>query len=102
MRKIGLDGNRPVENGVPAWRVYPPDVMASTGTAYVRINFHRDQWSSPAESGWLQVYDTIVNGLKGRGIKIYGLIGHEAVRDSPEDKFRIARENAAANAWIDR
>lgn len=102
MRKIGLDGNRPVENGVPAWRVYPPDFMVSTGTAYVRINFHRDQWSSPAESGWLQVYDTIVNGLKGRGIEIYGLIGHEAVRDSPEDKFRIARENAAANAWIDR
>jgi hypothetical protein len=102
MRKIGLDGNRPVENGVPAWRVYPPDFMASTGTAYVRINFHRDQWSSPAESGWLHVYDTIVNGLKGRGIEVYGLIGAEAVLDSPGDDFRIARENAAANAWIDR
>jgi len=76
--------------------------MASTGTAYVRINFHRDQWSSPAEIGWLQVYDTIVNGLKGRGIEIYGLIGHEAVPESPGDNFRIARENAAANAWIDR
>jgi hypothetical protein len=76
--------------------------MASTGTAYVRINFHRDQWSSPAESGWLQVYDTIVNGLKGRGIEVYGLIGHETVREPPGDNFRIARENAAANAWIDR
>ena len=102
MRRVGLDGNRPVENGVPAWRVHPPDSMADTGTAYVRINFHRDQWSSPAESGWLQVYDEIVNGLKGRGIEVYGLIGHEAVHDSPEDHFRNARENAAANAWIDQ
>jgi len=102
MRKIGLDGNRPVENGAPSWRVYPPDFMADIGTAYVRINFHRDQWSSPAESGWSQVYDEIVNGLQGRGIEVYGLIGHEAVLESPDDKFRNARENAAANAWIDR
>jgi hypothetical protein len=72
MRKVGLDGNRPVENGVPAWRVYPPDFMAGTGTAYVRINFLLDQWSSPTESGWLQVYDAIVNGLTGRGIEVYG------------------------------
>jgi hypothetical protein len=102
MRKVGLDGNRPVENGVPAWRVYPPDFMASTGTAYVRLNFLLDRWSSPAESGWLQVYDTIVNGLQGRGIEVYGLIGHEAVPDSPGDNFRNARDNNAARAWIDR
>jgi hypothetical protein len=76
--------------------------MASTGTGYTRINFVLDQWSSPTEGGWLQVYDEIVNGLKGRGIEVYGLIGHEAVREPPEDNFRIARENAAANAWIDR
>ncbi len=102
MRKVGLDGNRPVENGAPVWRVYPPDFMAGTGTSYVRINFLLDQWSSPAESGWLQVYDTIVNGLRGKGIQVYGLIGHEAVRESPGDKFRNARENNAANAWIDQ
>jgi hypothetical protein len=102
MRKVGLDGNRPVEGGAPSWRVYPPDFMAGTGTGYVRINFVLDQWSSPAEGGWLQVYDEIVNGLKGRGIEVYGLIGHEAVREPPEDNFRVARENAAANAWIDR
>ena len=102
MRKVGLDGNRPVENGLPAWRVHPPDFMAGTGTGYVRINFVLDRWSSPAEGGWLQVYDTIVNGLKARRIEIYGLIGHETVREPPEDNFRNARENAAANAWIDR
>jgi len=102
MRKVGLDGNRPVEDRVPAWRVHPPDFMADTGTAYVRINFHRDQWSSAAENGCLQVYDTIVNGLKGKGIEVYGLIGHEAVLESPEDKFRNARESAAANAWVER
>jgi regulator of replication initiation timing len=102
MRKVGLDGNRPVENRAPAWRVHPPDFMADAGTAYVRINFLLDQWSSPAESGWLQVYDTIVNGLKGRGIEVYGLIGHETVLESPEDKFRNARESAAANAWIEK
>ncbi len=102
MRKVGLDGNRPVEGGVPSWRVYPPDFMASTSTGYVRLNFILDQWSSPAEGGWLQVYDTIVNGLKGRRIEIYGLIGHEAVREPPGDHFREGGENAAANAWIDR
>jgi hypothetical protein len=68
----------------------------------VRINFHRDQWSSPAESGWLQVYDEIVDGLREWGIEIYGLIGHEAVLDSPGDNFRNAGDNAPANAWIDR
>jgi hypothetical protein len=102
MRKVGLDGNRPVEGGGPSWRVHPPDFMAGTGTGYVRINFVLDQWSSPAESGWLSVYDTIVNGLKERRIEIYGLVGHETVRESPEENFRDARENAAANAWIDR
>ena len=102
MRRVGLDANRPVENRVPAWRVHPPDFMADTGAAYVRINFLLDQWSSPAESGWLQAYDTIVNGLTGKGVEIYGLIGHEAVLESPEDKFRNARESAAANAWIEQ
>jgi hypothetical protein len=102
MRKVGLDGNRPVENGAAVWRVHPPDFMASTGTGYVRINFVLDQWSSPAEDGWLRVYDAIVNGLKERGIEIYGLIGHETVHEPPGDNFRNARENAAANAWIDR
>jgi hypothetical protein len=102
MRKVGLDANWPVEGRAPSWRVHPPDFMANTGTGYVRINFILDQWSSPAEDGWLQVYDTIVNGLKARRIEIYGLIGHETVRESPEDNFRDARENAAANAWIDR
>ncbi len=102
MRKVGLDGNWPVEGRAPSWRVHPPDFMAGTGTGYVRINFILDQWSSPAEDGWLQVYDTIVNSLKARRIEIYGLIGHETVREPPGDNFRNARENAAANAWIDR
>jgi regulator of replication initiation timing len=102
MKKVGLDGNRPVENGVPAWRVHPSDFMASTSTGYVRINFVLDRWSSPDEDGWLQVYDTIVNGLEEKGIDIYGLIGHETVHESPGDNFRDARENAAANAWIDQ
>ncbi|HID61121.1 MAG TPA: hypothetical protein EYP49_00015, partial [Anaerolineae bacterium] len=102
MRKVGLDSNRPVEGGTPSWRVHPPDFMASTGTGYVRINFVLDQWSSPADDGWLRVYDTIVNGLKEKGIEIYGLIGHESVREPPGDNFRNARKNAAADAWIDR
>jgi hypothetical protein len=76
--------------------------MAGTGTGYVRINFVLDQWSSPAEGDWLSVYDTIVNGLQERRIEIYGLIGHETVREPPGESFRNARENAAANAWIDR
>ncbi|TEU11648.1 MAG: hypothetical protein E3J21_23090, partial [Anaerolineales bacterium] len=100
MRKVGLDSNRPVEKGAPTWRVYPSDFMAGTGTGYVRINFVLDQWSSPAESGWLQVYDTIVNGLEEKDIEVYGLIGHEAVLDPPGDNFRNARETKAADAWI--
>jgi hypothetical protein len=102
MRKVGLDGNRPVEGGAPSWRVHPPGFMAGTSTGYVRINFVLDQWPSPAEDGWLRTYDTIVNGLKAGGIEIYGLIGHEAVRESPGDNFRTARANAAADAWINQ
>jgi hypothetical protein len=114
MRKVGLDANYPVEKVGeevrPVWRVHPPDFMASTGTAYVRINFLQNQKMnfllgqepSPTASGWFQVYDTIVDGLTQSGIEVYGLIGPEAVLESPGDHFLNDGENPAANAWIGR
>jgi WD40 repeat protein len=102
MRKVGLDGNIPVVNGVPAWRVHPPDFMASTGAAYVRINFLLDRYDSPRNPEWQSKFDTIVDGLHAKGIQIYGHIDHEVVPDSPGYNFLNPGENAAANAWLDQ
>ena len=63
------------------------DALAATGTKYVRLNFILGPWSSPTDvtlhdgMTWMQCYDTIVNSLTERGLKVYGLIGGEAVKN---------------------
>lgn len=63
------------------------DALAATGTKYVRLNFILGSWSSPTDATlhngmtWMQCYDSIVNSLTKRGLKVYGLIGGEAVKN---------------------
>lgn len=62
--------------------------LAATGTEYVRLNFILGSWSSPTDTTlyngktWMQCYDSIVNSLTSRGLKVYGLIGSESVKNA--------------------
>ncbi|MDH4136559.1 MAG: hypothetical protein OEW09_07590, partial [Anaerolineae bacterium] len=101
MRKVGLDINRPVD--LHTGKINPtvnPELAGEV--AWVRVNFVLGPWPSPDDLDWQATYDDIVQRYLDRGIRVYGLIGHEAVRDLPGDNFRNTIENPAANDWIDR
>jgi hypothetical protein len=81
---IGIDAGTLVWNGeVQAERL---DAVASTGAAWVRVNFRLDVFAGPEDPGFLAAYDQIVDGFLARGISVYGLINDEAVAsDAPRD-----------------
>lgn len=86
---VCLDANAPISASSGNIAV-PVQVIADTATQYVRINFILGPWTSPADATrrgsqnltWFETFDEIVNGLTSRGVKIYGLIGAEAVKSS--------------------
>ncbi|MCW5848713.1 MAG: hypothetical protein KIT87_01255 [Anaerolineae bacterium] len=97
--KIGLDSNRPVIldpplAGAPAPTVADPQVITGTGAAWVRLNFVLAPWTSPDDQTrfqgrtWEQFYRQLVNQYRERGLRVYGLINHEAAREVPGDFFR--------------
>jgi len=104
--KLGLDANRPIDpaNGVAAAQVEDPEIIADTGVGWVRINFVLGQtWPSVADPGWQECYSQIIAGFRNRGLKVYGLIGDEALSAPPGDQFRSAPpEGAAQDEWLDR
>ncbi len=60
----------------------------------VRLNFALAPWTSPPDDTqhdgrtWLQAYRAIVDGLRDQGVRIYGLISHEAVAAELGDDLR--------------
>ncbi len=115
--KIGLNANRPIivdgpNQGALAPTVSDPEVIASSGAAWVRLNFVLGPWSSPKDQTryqgrtWAETYALIVNQLCEKGLNVYALVGHEVVRSSPHF-FRAPREHmssyqiAQAQRWID-
>lgn len=86
---VCLDANAPI-NASNGNISAPVQAIADTNTQYVRVNFILGPWTSPADATrrgsqkltWFETYDQIINGLVSRGVKIYGLIGAEAVRSS--------------------
>jgi len=70
-------------------------VLADTGTGWVRINFILGPWSSPEDAtprgaqglSWFGTYDKIIDGMVAKGLKIYGLIGGEAVANSSRERL---------------
>ncbi len=68
----------------------PTQIVANTGTEYVRVNFILGPWTSPSDAtkrgsqqkSWFETYDIIIDGFVSRGVKVYGLIGAEAVHSS--------------------
>lgn len=115
--KIGLDANRPVivdgpNQGALAPTVADPEVIASTGAAWVRLNFVLGPWSGPKDQTryqgrtWAETYTAIVDHFCEKGLNIYALVGHETTKSSP-DFFRAPREQlssydvAQAQRWTD-
>jgi hypothetical protein len=115
--KIGLDANRPIipdgpNQGALAPTVADPEVIASTGAAWVRLNFVLGPWSGPKDQTrykgrtWAETYMTIVDQFHEKGLNIYALLGHEIMKSAP-NFFRAAREQmssyeiAQAQRWID-
>jgi len=103
--KVGLDANRPIDpsTGAIAAQVGDPQIIAETGVGWVRLNFVLGQtWFRVAETGWQERYRRIIAGFRSRKLKIYGLIGAEAMSTPPGDQFRSAPpEGVAQDPWID-
>lgn len=101
--RIGIDANSPLEGSGPSARVANPGIIADTGVGWVRLNFVVGPWNSVDDPGWEQTFRQIISGLRGRGLKIYGLINCEAVR--PTDFGDALRqpppEFASQQEWID-
>ncbi|MBN1903016.1 cellulase family glycosylhydrolase [Candidatus Sumerlaeota bacterium] len=87
--EVGIDTNAPI-SAITGDIAAPAQTVADTGATFVRVNFILGPWSSPHDSTphgaanrtWFQTYDEIVNGFVNRGVKVYGLIGAEAVHSS--------------------
>lgn len=104
-QKVGLDANRPIDpvSGAVAAQVEDPSIIAETGVGWVRINFVLGQaWPSVFEAGWQERYSQIIAGLRNQGLKVYGLISHEALSVPPADQLRNPPPaDAAQDPWID-
>lgn len=109
--KLGIDANRPVDprSGAIAGQVAVPAVIAGTGVGWVRLNFVLgERWSGPYDQNrpmeltWAETYQRIIGGLRGQGLKIYGLISAEAMREDPGDRFRNPGASQQAQEWIER
>jgi hypothetical protein len=115
--KFGVDANRPIvieagpRLGALADTVANPDAIAESGAAWVRLNFVLGPWSAPGDPAryqgrtWAETYALIIDQFRDRGLNIYGLVGCEALKPSP-DFFRDPKSQmstgqvAAAQGWI--
>ena len=108
--KIGIDANAPIssETGQIHPQVENPAIIADSGAGWVRINFILGRkWQDPTDQArpqgltWQETYRRILDGYHQRGMKIYGLISDEAMRDPVEGRFRQAPGPDALNdAWL--
>ena len=117
--KFGVDANRPVvveagpRLGALADTVVDPAAIAESGVAWVRLNFVLGPWLEHRDTArfqgrtWAETYRVIIDRFLDRGLNIYGLVGHEAVKPLP-DFFRDPKlqtpfgDTATAQTWIAR
>jgi hypothetical protein len=103
MRKVGLDINRPID--LNTGKINPtvnPELASEV--AWVRVNFVLGPWLSPDDPDWRATYGDIVQRYLDRGIRVYGLIGHEAAKTHPDTLFQEDHphsEPPEAQAWIE-
>ncbi len=116
--KIGLDTNHVVVTegggaGDLSIVTRNADLIAGTDVGWVRVNFIRLPWQRPddgtrfAGHTWLEAYRAAIDAFRQRGLRVYGLIGHEATPGDPGDMLRRPPEEmsdgerANAQRWID-
>ncbi len=116
--KIGLDTNHVIDtDGANAGDLSivtrNADLIARTDVGWVRINFIRLPWQRPdddtkfAGRTWLEAYQAAIAQFRKKGLRIYGLVGHEATPSDPGDMFRRPPEEMSpdevkkAQHWID-
>lgn len=81
--KVCLDTGAPISG---SQILVDADALAAAGAEYVRINFILGPWTSPDDTTrhdgrtWFETYDKVINSLIDRNIKVYGLIGAQAVK----------------------
>lgn len=97
---VGIDAGTMVWDGeVQTDRL---DAVASTGAAWVRVNFRLDTFAAADDPAFLAAYDRVVDGFLARGIEVYGLINDEAVPAPrpPLDSTELVDAYAAAAVTI--
>ena len=109
--KIGVDANQPIDpkTGRILSQVADPEVIASTGAGWVRLNFILGPWDSPDDGTlhdgrtWAETYSQIISGFRQKGLMVYGLIGVEAMPWGPGDRFRTPPpQGTVADLWLDQ
>lgn len=100
--KLGLNCNAPIDgHGAISPRISTPNLIRATGVGWVRLNFIVRAFSGPDDPQWIATYRQIIDSLRAQGLKIYGLIGAEAVTEDPGNQFRQQPpSDAVDNAWI--
>ncbi len=107
--KLGVDANAPIDarTGAIAPQVAEPAIVAGMGVGWVRLNFILGPWQGPLDPTehngltWEETYREIVDGLRAKGLRIYGLVGHEAVPTFPGSRFRDPPSgDPAADEWL--
>jgi hypothetical protein len=90
-------------------QVADPEIIASTGTGWVRLNFVLGPWSGPDDDSlfygrtWAGAYRQIIAGFRERSLRILGLIGVEAVSRGPGERYRDAVSQLAnMDAWMEQ
>ncbi|MBX7237551.1 MAG: N-acetylmuramidase family protein [Caldilineales bacterium] len=109
---IGIDANSPIhDDGNLAGQVADPGFIADARVGWVRLNFKLGPWQSVhdqtrhAGRTWRETFTGLVDGYRRRGLQIYGLINHEAVRVPEYDILKLFRSEPGASRshpWIDR
>lgn len=100
--KLGLNCNAPVDgHGAISPRITTPNLIGETGVGWVRLNFIVRAFAGTDDPQWIATYRQIIDKLRAQGLKIYGLIGAEAVNEDPGNQFRQAPPpEPTDNAWI--
>jgi len=109
--KIGIDANAPIDEGSGQIgdQVNDPTIIAGAGVGWVRLNFIIGPWQDPHDQSrpfgrsWQETYRHIIDGFDRQGLKIYGLISDQALRDKPGGRLRSAPAgDLRGDGWIQR
>jgi hypothetical protein len=107
--KIGVDANAPIDerSGSIGEQVNNPGLIAGAGVGWVRLNFIIGPWNDPHDQNrpfgrsWQETYQKIIDGFDRQGLKIYGLISDQAMKEKPGGSLRSAPAgDLRGNSWI--